>query len=96
MKKHIIHITIIGIFCFSHTAFALEPTGTIGQPISEQHVFLSNETILRVVPTHIQVVNPHTNEVIDEFGERIHKSTHVSHVIISPTAETSGNLERLC
>ena len=87
MKKHIIHITIIGIFCFSHTAFALEPIGTIGQPLPEQHVFLSNETLLRVVPTHIQVVNPYTNEVIDEFGERIYEQTHISHVIISPTAE---------
>lgn len=80
-------IVLMSLVYFPRLALALEPIGKIGQPIPEQHAFLSNETLLRVVPTHIQVVNPHTNEVIDEFGKRIHKPTHVSHVVISPTAE---------
>ena len=82
-----VHIALISLVYLSCIAFAIEPIGTIGQPLPEQHAFLSNETLLRVVPTHIQVVNPHTDEIIDEFGERIHKRTHVSNVVISPTAE---------
>ena len=64
------YITLIGIFCLPCLAFAIEPIGTIGQPLPEQHAFLSNDTILRVVPTHIQVVDLPTGTVIDEFGER--------------------------
>ena len=75
-------ITLIGIFCLPCLAFAIEPIGTIGQPRPEQHAFLSNETILRAVPTHIQVVDAHTGAVVDEFGER----TYYSDVVFSPTA----------
>ena len=50
--------------------FAIEPIGAIGQPRPEEHAFLpmksSNETILRVVWTHIQVVNASIGGVIDE------------------------------
>lgn len=67
---------------FSSLAFGIEPIGTIGQPLPEQHAFLSNDTILRVVPTHIQVVDADTGAVIAEFGER----TEVSEVVLSPTA----------
>ena len=76
------YITLIGIFCLPCLAFAIEPIGTIGQPLPEQHTFLSNDTILRVVPTHIQVVDLPTGTVIDEFGER----TDYSDVVLSPTA----------
>ena len=75
-------ITLIGIFCLPCLAFAIEPIGTIGKLPPEDHAFLSNETFLRVVPTHIQVVDLHTNAVIDEFGER----TDYSDVVFSPTA----------
>ena len=75
-------ITLIGIFCLPCLAFAIEPIGTIGQPRPEQHAFLSNETILRAVPTHIQVVDAHTGAVVDVFGER----TDYSDVVFSPTA----------
>lgn len=76
------YITLIGIFSLSCLAFAIEPIGTIGQPLPEQHAFLSDDTILRVVPTHIQVVDLPTGAVIDEFGER----TEYSEVVFSPTA----------
>ena len=76
------YITLIGIFCLPCLAFGIEPIGTIGQPLPEQHAFLSNDTILRVVPTHIQVVDVPTGTVIDEFGER----TRYSDVVLSPTA----------
>ena len=82
-----VYIALTNIVCLPCLAFAIQPIGTIGQPIPEQHAFLSNETILRVVPTHIQIVNPYTNEIIDEFGERLPYPTHVSDVFISPAAE---------
>ena len=81
------HIALLSLIYLPCLAFGIQPIATIGQPLPEQHAFLSNETILRVVPTHIQVVNPHTNEIIDEFGERLPYPTHVSDVFISPTAE---------
>ena len=80
-------IALMSFIYFPCLAFSLQPIGTIGEPIPEQHAFLSNETILRVVPTHIQIVNPYTNEIIAEFGERLPYPTHVSDVFISPTAE---------
>lgn len=76
------YIALIGIFCFPCLVFAIEPIGTIGKPRPEQHAFLSNEAILRVVPTHIQVIDTHTGAVVDEFGER----TRYSDVVFSPTA----------
>ncbi len=81
-NSRISYIVLIGLFCFPYFVFGLEPIGTIGQPLPEQHAFLSNDTILRVVPTHIQVVDLPTGAVIDEFGER----TYYSDVVFSPTA----------
>ena len=80
-------IALMSFIYFPCLAFSLQPIGTIGEPIPEQHAFLSNETLLRVVPTHIQILNPYTNEIIAEFGERLPYPTHVSDVFISPTAE---------
>ena len=82
-----VYIALMCIVCLPCLAFAIQPIGAIGEPLPEQHAFLSNETLVRVVPTHIQVVNRHTNEIIDEFGERLPYPTHVSDVFISPTAE---------
>ena len=73
---------LISVVYFSSLAFAIEPIGTIGQPLPEQHAFLSNDTILRVVPTHIQIIDTDTGAVIAEFGER----TDYSEVVLSPTA----------
>ena len=77
-----VYIILMSIVCMPYAAFAIEPIGTIGQPLPEQHAFLSKDTILRVVPTHIQVVDLPTGAVIDEFGER----TDYSDVVFSPTA----------
>ena len=90
MKRHmnplgrslrISYMTLICIFYFSAAAFALEPIGSIGEPLVEKHAFLSNETILRVLYSHIQVVEADTGSVIDAFGER----NDISDVILSPT-----------
>ena len=78
-----VYIVLISLAFFPCFVLAVEPIGTIGQPFPEQHTFLSNETILRVVPTHIQVINTDTGAVIDEFGERM----DISEVVFSPTAE---------
>ena len=63
-----VYVVLIGIVCVPGIALALEPIATIGQPLPIQHSFLDNNTILRVVPTHIQVVDADTGDVIDEFG----------------------------
>ena len=75
------YIALIGTFCFPCLVFGVQPIGTIGKPPPEYHAFLSNETFLRVVTAHIQVVDLHTNAVIDEFGDR----TEYSDVVLSPT-----------
>ena len=77
-----IHITLICIICISHIAFAIEPIATIGQPTPEKHAFLNDETIVRVVPTHIQIVDADTGAVVDEFG----KLNYNSDVVFSPNA----------
>ena len=87
-----VYIVLISIICTPYVAFAIEPIGTIGQPFPEQHTFLSNEAILRVVPTHIQVINTDTGAVIDEFGER----TYISEVVFSPSADHLAILKLLC
>ncbi len=81
-RQILVLIFFMTLISLNGLAFAIEPIGTIGQPLPEQHAFLSNDTILRVVPTHIQVVDLPTGAVIDEFGER----TDYSDVVFSPTA----------
>ena len=81
LNSQISYIILIGIFYCPCLVFGVDPVGTIAKLPPEHHVFLSNETFLRVVPTHVQVVDLHTHAVIDEFGER----TDYSHVVFSPT-----------
>ena len=80
-QKLQIVLVLIGIAGIPCVVFGIEPIATIGQPPPEAHAFLTNNTILRVVPTHIQVVDIDTGKVIDEFGER----TSLSDVVFSPT-----------
>ncbi len=75
-------IVLICIACIPHTALAIEPIAAIGQPPPRQHAFLNNETIVRVVPSHIQIVDANTGDVVDEFGSL----TYDSEVVISPNA----------
>lgn len=72
---------ILIILCIPFTSFGIESIGTIGQPYPEQHAFLSDDALLRAVPTHIQIVQPRTGEVIGEFGKRSDRSD----VVFSPT-----------
>ncbi len=76
------YMILISIFYFSGVAFALKPIGKLGEPLVDQHAFLSNKTILRVLYSHIEVVDADTGVVIDIFGDR----NYVSEVILSPTA----------
>ncbi|MDE0635038.1 MAG: T9SS type A sorting domain-containing protein [Candidatus Poribacteria bacterium] len=74
------HITLICFFSMPYIAFAIEPIATIGQPRPKEHAFLNNGTILRVVSSHIQVVDANTGEVIDRFGNK----DYFSKVVFSP------------
>ena len=77
-----VFITLICFVCLPHIAFAIEPIATIGQPVPQQHAYFDNGTIVRVVPTHIQIVDVNTDDVVDEFGSL----TYDSEVVISPNA----------
>ena len=77
-----VYITVISVICVSCSAFAMEPIGTIGQPFPEQHAFFSNETIVRVTPGRMQIIDTDTGAVIDEFAER----EYFSDVVLSPDA----------
>ena len=81
-RKLRVYITIISFICISCSAFAIDPIGTIGHPFPEQHAFLSNETVVRVLPTQIQVIDTNTGTVIDEFAER----RYFSDAVLSPDA----------
>ncbi len=63
------YLILICVVCLPHIAVAIEPIATIGQPRPEKYAFLDSHTILRVVRTHIQVVDADTGEVVDEFGK---------------------------
>ncbi len=78
-----VYIVLISIICTPHVALAIEPIGTIGQPLPEHHAFLPDGNILRAVLSHIQIIDADTGAVIDEFGER----TYISDVVFSPAAE---------
>ena len=84
-------ILLITFLCIPCTAFAIEPIGTIGQPLPVAHAFLSNEALLRAVPTHIQIVHLRTGEINDEFGKR----SDSSDVVFSPTAAHVAILDYL-
>ena len=69
LKRNLfVYITLICITCMPRIVNAIEPIAKIGKPIPEKHAFINNETYVRVVPTHIQIVDTDTSEVIDEFG----------------------------
>ena len=94
-----VFIALISIACVPYIAFAIEePIATIGQPRPVQHAYLDNETIVRVVPTHIQIVDANTGEVLEKFGNFDSASSY--DVVFSPTgshvavSEYSGNLRR--
>ena len=64
-------IGLISIVGGQYTALAVEPIATIGQPQPERHVFLSNDRYLRVVRTHIQIVDSNSGVVVAEFADLI-------------------------
>lgn len=90
-----VFIALICLICPLCAAFAIETIATIGQPVPQQHAYLDNGTIVRVVPTHIQIVDANTGEIIDKFGNFDFLFSH--DVVFSPTgshvavSEYSGN-----
>ena len=75
-------IVLMSLVYFSSLAFAIEPIGTVGQPFPEQHTFLSDASVVRVTPAHIQIIDTNTGAVIDEFAER----RYFSDVVLRPDA----------
>ena len=82
MKNLQVCIVLIFVICLPNITFSIEPIGTIGQQLPEKHAFLSNDEILRVVQTHIQIVDVNTGEVVDQFGNL----TNSSFVAFSPSS----------
>ena len=86
------YITLICLVMLPCTAFGIEPIATFGKQSPQEHVFLSNNTLLRYsyFSTNIQVVDRDTREVIDEFGTR----TKDSDVLFSANAEHVAILDQ--
>ena len=83
MKKLHICILLFYLICLPNITFSLEPIGTIGQQLPQKHAFLSNDRIIRVVQTHIQIVDTNTGEIIERFGDL----TDYEYVAISPSTK---------
>ena len=79
MYSYVMLLYLFGISC---TVFAFEPIAIIGNPFPEQHAYTSNNTIVRVLPTVIQLIDINTGEVLDEFGTLKNQSD----VFFSPNA----------
>ena len=79
----VLYTILISVLYVPSIALALQPIGTIGQPVPEHHAFLPDGNILRAVLSHIQIIDTDTGAVTDEFGKR----TEISDVVFSPTAE---------
>ncbi len=61
-------ITFISSLSIPHILLANEPIATIGNPLPIKQVFLNDNTILQVVPTHFQIIDANAGNVIEEFG----------------------------
>lgn len=68
MKNVFVCILSIIVNCTHGITFGIEPIGTIGHQLPKQHVFHTNDKMLRVVQTHIEIVDANTGEVEDKFG----------------------------
>ena len=79
-----VYIVLVCVICMPYTAFGIESIATIGQPTPVKHAFLDNSTIVRVVPTHIEIVDANTGEIIDKFGQ--FEDLYWSDVVFSPNA----------
>lgn len=78
----VLYTTLISVLYVPSIALAMEPIGTIGQPVPEKHAFRPDGNILRAILSHMQVIDADTGTVLNEFGER----TDISDVVFSPTA----------
>ena len=87
MKNVFVCILSIIISCAPEITFGIDPISTIGHQLPKQYTFLSNDEILRVVQTHIEIVDANTGEVEDKFGFLTDNSDvtftpNVSHVAV--------------
>ncbi len=87
-----LYATLLWILGIPRFINAIEPIATIGQPTPLQHAFLTNDTFIRVVPTHIQIVNADTGLVIDDFAnlnkyDDVVFSSETTHVAIQKSTD---------
>lgn len=68
-QRFLFLLILISIVWIPNTTLAIEPIATIGLPIPKKHAFISNDKYLRVVPTHIQIVDSSSGVVVDEFAD---------------------------
>ena len=81
--RFLFYVTLLCILYIPRFIYAIEPIATIGQPTPEYHAFLTNNTIVRAVSTHIQIVDGNTGVVIDEF---VNKTDEVRDVVFNTNA----------
>ena len=60
--------SIISFISIQQVGLANDPIASIGNPRPEKFAFIDDNTIVQVVPTHFQIVNTDTGNIIDEFG----------------------------
>ena len=87
-----LYATLLWILGIPRFINAIEPIATIGQPTPLQHAFLTNDTFVRVVPTHIQIVDIDTGSVIDDFAnlneyDDVVFSSETTHVAIQKSKD---------
>ena len=86
--RFLLYAKLLCILSIPRFIYAIEPIATIGQPTPEYHAFLTNNTIVRAVSTHIQIVDGDTGTVLDEFANNTDEvrdvvfSTNASHLAI--------------
>ena len=71
----------LSLYLILGEALAIEPVGTIGKGYIRQLFFLPDGNMLRVMPKHIEIVDPDNDVVLANFAE---SSEFLGLVIVSP------------
>ncbi len=82
-----VYIMLACLVCVQDISVASELIATIGQPLFKWQAFLENNTILRIAPKQIQIVDADTGNVVDvllnlTYGNDLVFSSNTSHFAI--------------
>ena len=75
-------IVLVSLVYFPCLALALEPIGTIGQPLPEQHVFLFNENLCASCQHTFRLL-PHTQMKLSTNSANAYMNKHTSATLLS-------------